>query len=78
MYQPVRDLFGEVPITRADIDAWLLCVPRINPDSPRAAWYIRAYNVADKITCAKLSGEFEHLTAARDATSYWWHRFNWG
>lgn len=78
MHQPVRDLFGEVPITRADVDAWLLAVPRISPHSRRAAWYIRAYDVIGKITRAKIAGEFEQLTAARDAPAYWWHRFHWG
>lgn len=77
MYQPVLDLFGQVPVTRQDIDAWLESVPRIAPDSPRAAWYIQAYNVPGKIAAAKLNGEFEHLTH-RAPQAYWWHRFNWG
>lgn len=73
-----RDLFGCVIVTRDDVDRWLLAVPRLCPDSPRAAWYVRAYNVTEKIAAAKLAGEFEQLTQAREAPAYWWHRFNWG
>jgi hypothetical protein len=37
----LRDLFGEIPVYTYEIDAWLLAVPRMQPDSPRAATYIR-------------------------------------
>ena len=79
MRQPVRDLFGQVPITHQDVAAWLLAVPRMDPDSPRAAWYIRAYSVTDKIAAAKLAGTFELVTAPRDPPAgHWWARFRWG
>ncbi len=77
MHQAPEDLFGEVPITHADIAAWLQAVPRIKPDSPRAAWYVKAYSVTEKVRAAKLSGTFEQLTQARELPAYWWHRFNW-
>lgn len=78
MRQPVRDLFGQIPITYQDVDAWLLAVPRLCPSSPRAAWYVKAYSVADKIAAAKIAGTFEQITTPRGAPAYWWHRFNWG
>lgn len=61
MRESVTDLFGEVPVTEADVRLWLLAVPRIDPDSPRAAHYVRGWNVPDKIRAAKLSGWFDTL-----------------
>lgn len=57
----VYDLFGEVPVTTQDIDKWLICVPRMDPLSPRAEWYVKGYNVADKIRTAKMRGTFHDL-----------------
>lgn len=54
MHQPAQDLFGEVPITVPELRAWLLEVPGIDPDSPRAQHYLRAYNVTEKIARIKL------------------------
>lgn len=56
-----RDLFGEVPVTTLDIRLWLVCIPRMDPDSPRAAWYVKGYNVAGKIRAAKVAGTFYDL-----------------
>ncbi len=53
--QPL-DLFGEVPVTFEDIDAWLLAVPRIDPSSWRAHHYVRQY---------KRAGEDSHREARR-------------
>lgn len=53
------DLFGEVPVTSHDVFAWLLCVVGIDPASERAAAYVRGYGVIQKITDAKVSGEFQ-------------------
>ena len=75
-----RDLFGEVIVTLSDIRLWLLAVPRIDPDGPRAAHYIRGYDVPGKIARAKLQGLFEQITTPRmlDAQSaQWWHRMCW-
>lgn len=77
MREPERDLFGEVRVTLHDIDAWMSAVPRIDPGSPRAAWYARAYDVANKIRAAKLAGTFETQTTVREHPAPWWHRFNW-
>ncbi len=73
------DLFGEVPVTLQDVRAWLLAVPRIDPDGPRAARYVRDYDVPGKIRAFKLRGEFDQVTAPRPAPSgHWWLRFRWG
>lgn len=53
---------GQQPVSAADIAAWLLAVPRMAPDSPRAAAYIRGYNVASKIRRAKDDGTFWLIT----------------
>lgn len=57
------DLFGEVPITRQDVYAWLLAVVDLDPTSFRAFDYVRTYGVLNKITRAKLDGTFEQLVA---------------
>ena len=56
------DLFGEVPVTRSDVYAWLLAVVNLDPASERAARYVRSYDVVNKITRAKLDGSFEATT----------------
>jgi len=58
-----RDLFGEVRVTHDDLSAWLRAVPRIDPDGPRAAAYIRGYSVVEKVQRAKLAGDFEAIVA---------------
>lgn len=56
---PALDLFGEVPITHDDLRAWVAAVPRIDPDSWRFDWYLKNWNVVDKVRAAKLAGTFE-------------------
>lgn len=48
--------YGNAPVYQEDIDLWLRAVPRMHPDSPRAAHYVRSYNVVGKISRAKLDG----------------------
>lgn len=50
-----------VPVSPQEIAKWLVCVPGIDPDGPRAAQYVRAYNVVSKIQRAKLDGRFYAL-----------------
>ena len=57
------DLFGQVIITTQDLDTWLIAVPKMRPGTRRAAWYLKAYDVVQKITQAKLSGHFAELEA---------------
>ena len=74
------DLFGEVAVTADDVRAWLRAVPRLDPDSPRARWYVDAYDVPAKIRAAKLAGTFESITApcSFEPAPFWWQRFRWG
>lgn len=72
------DLFGEVPVYHHDIDAWLRAVPRLEPGTPRAAHYVQAWRVVDKIKAAKLAGTFYDLVESESApTPFWWSRFSW-
>ena len=57
------DLFGEVPVTRPDVYAWLLAVVNMDPESGRAEDYVRCYSVLDKIVAAKLNGTFDGIIA---------------
>lgn len=75
-----RDLFGDVIITQADIRLWLETVPRINPDGPRAAHYVKWWDVPQKVRQAKLDGSFEACTAVRmfeSQSATWWARMCW-
>jgi hypothetical protein len=72
------DLFGDVIITHQDVRAWLVAVPRIDPDSPRAEHYVRGWDVVGKIRAAKLCDRFEAVTAQREPPpGHWWLRFRW-
>lgn len=56
------DLFGQVPVYTHDIALWLVCIPKMDPGSPRAHWYTRGWDVANKIRRAKIEGTFGDLT----------------
>lgn len=72
------DLFGEVPVTTQDVDAWVWSVAGIEPGTPRAEYYAEAWRVVDKIKRAKLAGTFEETVGrAAPASPFWWSRFTW-
>ena len=50
------DLFGEIAVSRADLELWITIVARLPPESPRRAAYARAWNVPEKIQAAKAAG----------------------
>ena len=51
------DLFGEVPVTWSDLYEW--CDrQRVSLTPWRREWYIKNWNVADKVRRAKLAGTF--------------------
>lgn len=58
-----RDLFGEIPVTLDELLAWMLAVPGLAPTSPRFAWYVRGWNVIDKIRAAKEAGTFDAIVS---------------
>jgi len=67
------DLFGDVPVMTPDIDAWLIAVRGIAPGSPRAAAYLRNWDVAGKVRRAKLDGPFDATIAEGFAQRLVWH-----
>lgn len=52
---PVLDLFGEIPITWPEVAAWTLAVAGIAADSWRWGYYVRGWNVPEKIRQARSS-----------------------
>ena len=74
MHQPTFDLFGQVPVSQLDIDAWLIAVPGQQPGTQRARHYVLCYRVADKVAAAKIRGDFDAITAPREHLAYWWQR----
>lgn len=55
------DLFGQVPVTRPDLYAWLFVVADMDPKSPRAAEYVRTFSIIEKIAQAKTDGSFDEV-----------------
>lgn len=51
------DLFGDVPVTLPEIEAWRASLARLAGLSDfRAKWYLKNWDVAGKIRAAKLAG----------------------
>lgn len=71
------DLFGEIVITNDDIDAWVSAMaPGFFIDERRRAWYVRAWNVPEKVRHAKLSGTFDTtIENARSRRAFLARRF---
>jgi hypothetical protein len=45
-------------VTDQDVATWLRIIARIEPGSPRAAAYVRGYQVARKVQRAKAAGDW--------------------
>ncbi|HCA27963.1 MAG TPA: hypothetical protein DEP05_10080 [Betaproteobacteria bacterium] len=59
---PALDLFGEVIITRDDIETWIDIIPKIPASSTmRRNWYKRCWDVADKVRQAKINGTWDDI-----------------
>lgn len=52
------DLFGVIPVTWPEVDAWCLSVAGLPPESPRRQYYIERWNIPEKIQAAKADGSF--------------------
>lgn len=65
MLPPLLDLFGEIPVTRDDVDTWLDVVPAY----PRTSWrrenYAASWNVPEKVRAAKAAGTWPEIEKAR-------------
>jgi hypothetical protein len=76
--QESLDLFGEVVVTWPEVYAWIEAVAGIARDSPRADYYVRAWNVAAKVASAKLDGTYDDiLRSYRPPGVPWLQRFRW-
>ena len=54
-----RDLFREITITLDDLDEWVKVIaPHLSHSRTRMDWYIKGWNVADKVRAAKLRGDW--------------------
>lgn len=60
--RPVFDLFGDVAVTQADIYLWCEVIPKIKNDSWRLDFYVKNWDVVNKIKWAKISGRFWELS----------------
>jgi hypothetical protein len=63
--QPPYDLFGEIPVTEDDLEAWVAAVSPVHLTERLFDNYVRNYDVATKVRWAKSRGEFETITARR-------------
>lgn len=61
-------------VTRAEVEAWLVLVPRMDPTEPRAPWYVRAWSVPGKIQAARAGGWLPAGFAEEVARRTWMHR----
>ena len=61
--RPPYDLFGEIPVTWAEVDAWCLAVAGLAPDSWRRRYYLEHWDVVGKIQRAKTAGTFEKIVS---------------
>ena len=52
------DLFDQVRVTWSEVEAWTRATAGIGRDSWRFDWYVRGWNVPDKIRAAKLAGKW--------------------
>ena len=55
------DLFGQIPVTWPEIDAWCIAVAGLGPESWRRKYYVEYWNVVGKIQQAKLAGTLERI-----------------
>lgn len=59
------DLFGEVPVTWDEVYAW--CEQVAGVTGWRREWYIRNWNVIEKVQRAKIAGSFNEIVAEIDS-----------
>lgn len=58
---PALDLFGEVPVLVSDLHAWVFWAAPRWYGTRRMDYYIREWNIADKVRSAKLRGGFNEV-----------------
>ncbi len=59
-------------VSRVQVEAWLVLVPKLDPEVERAAFYVKYWNVPDKIQHARRNGTlpdgFHELVYRRSMT----------
>lgn len=58
---PALDLFGEVPVLVSDLHAWVFWAAPRWYGTRRMDYYIKEWNIADKVRSAKLRGVFNEV-----------------
>jgi hypothetical protein len=73
----MRDLFGEIVVLSDDLDRWVSALaPGYASNDARRKYYIKHWNVADKVARAKLAGTFESIIEnAQERRAYLARRF---
>ena len=69
---PPFDLFGEIPVTWPEVLTWCERVAGIRAGSWRLEYYVRGWNVVEKIRAAKLAGELDSILAAEPEIASPW------
>ena len=68
MFEPVSDLFGEIPVTESEVFDWVAAVAPAYLSSDQAfRFYVSAWNVPDKIRRFKQLGKFDSIIATKAA-----------
>jgi hypothetical protein len=58
-------LFGEFPVTEAEVQAWLDTIPNLSASNFRREAYRKAYNVEEKIRAAKKAASLVIVTKSK-------------
>jgi hypothetical protein len=71
------DLFGDVAVTYDDLELWVSALaPGFANNEHRRAYYIKFWDVAEKVRRAKLAGTFDAtIENARNRRAYLARRF---
>jgi hypothetical protein len=71
------DLFGQVVVTYEDLELWVSALaPGFAGNAHRRDYYIRHWNVADKVARAKAAGTFDAIIEnARSRRAFLARRF---
>lgn len=69
-FRAFPDLFNDIAVTLDDVELWLDKVPKIPRTSPRQReYYLKNWDVVEKIKAAMRNGEFETLTAEPECSN---------
>lgn len=58
---PAVDLFDQVPVSEKELELWVAVVAPRWHGSRRMQFYIRDWDIAGKVACAKRNGTFDQV-----------------